>query len=257
MITVVFLLFLVTTTTTTTIGGNVRKIKHSKKTNANDGGISAALLLSHNQAAPSVYDPSKDFCFKDNDNPGKLCWNSKDESPVGNWGGFPVAVASCGLKCTEYDPSQDYCFTDIDQAGQYCWYPGDRLPVGNWKGVTTAERGDSNDCGAKCTDVAPDPSGRMPCVPAGGSFSGISETAGNWSGRGRKDPFQTCYEYSHNTQRCWSKSYYSGGTNDVSPYPAPWYECVPNGGDDWHALKGKLPLNFCDIPCLEVHQQYP
>ena len=134
MITVVFLLFLVTTTTTTTIGGNVRKIKHSKKTNANDGGISAALLLSHNQAAPSVYDPSKDFCFKDNDNPGKLCWNSKDESPVGNWGGFPVAVASCGLKCTEYDPSQDYCFTDIDQAGQYCWYPGDRLPVGNWKG---------------------------------------------------------------------------------------------------------------------------
>ena len=33
--TVVFFLFLVMTTTTTTIGGNVRKIKHSKKTNAN------------------------------------------------------------------------------------------------------------------------------------------------------------------------------------------------------------------------------
>ena len=51
--TMCFLLGTLAVVYSTTIGGNVRKIKHSKKTNAHvNGGTSAALLLGHNQAAP-------------------------------------------------------------------------------------------------------------------------------------------------------------------------------------------------------------
>ena len=63
------------------------------------------------------YDRSKDFCFKDNANVGKLCWCPTHSFPVGNWGGWNAAYDNCGPQCTRgciYDPSYDVCFTDTD-----------------------------------------------------------------------------------------------------------------------------------------------
>jgi hypothetical protein len=33
----------------------------------------------------AVYDPHEDFCFSDEDNPGKYCWCPKYKIPYGNW----------------------------------------------------------------------------------------------------------------------------------------------------------------------------
>jgi len=50
---------------------------------------------------PEGYNPSKDYCFKDNDNAGKYCWYPTDNLPVGNWDGFTGAgYDNCGPKCT-------------------------------------------------------------------------------------------------------------------------------------------------------------
>ena len=128
------------------------------------------------------------------------------------------------------------------------------MPDGNWNGEGGHGYGD---CGSKCTDVADDPSGEMPCIPAGGSFSGMSETSRRLFS-GKDHPFQTCYSYLDTAKRCWSKSYYSSGVGDQAPnLPDGWYECVPKGGDDWHDLEGKLPFNYYETPCQEVHHQYP
>jgi len=109
-----------------------------------------------------LYDPSQDFCFKDNDNDDKLCWCPTDNFPVGNWDGVGGhGYNGCGPKCTSgciYDPSHDYCFADEDNVDKYCWYiyhqdaQGHQIvPYGNWKG----EGGHGyNDCGDKCTNVA-------------------------------------------------------------------------------------------------------
>ena len=73
------------------------------------GGLSAALFLGHNQAAPVVYDPSQDFCFADNDNADKYCWYPTDNFPVGNWAGVTCAgghgCAQCGPQCTSVYPA--------------------------------------------------------------------------------------------------------------------------------------------------------
>ena len=97
-----------------------------------------------------VYDPTQDFCFTDNENPGKYCWYP-DNFPVGNWKGVNGrGVNDCGSKCTKvymFDPNRDFCFTDNDNDGKYCWFPTLRLPSGNWKEVTGAAY---NTCGPKC-----------------------------------------------------------------------------------------------------------
>ena len=57
---------------------------------------------------PPVYDPSYDFCFKDNDNAGKYCWYPNDRLPDGNWKGEGGhAYNDCGDLCTDVadDPS--------------------------------------------------------------------------------------------------------------------------------------------------------
>ena len=82
------------------------------------GGISADLLRSHNQAA-SMYEPSQDYCFRDNDNPDKFCWYPHDYFPCGNWNGFTCAgghgCAQCGPKCTEvYYIEDGVLYSDCD-----------------------------------------------------------------------------------------------------------------------------------------------
>ena len=71
----------------------------SSSNTASSGVLSVALLLGQNQAA-SVYDPSHDWCFKDNDNDGKYCWFPTHNYPCGNWGGWDAAYDNCGPKCT-------------------------------------------------------------------------------------------------------------------------------------------------------------
>ena len=64
----------------------------SSSSNTNrTAGVSADLLRSHNQAA-SMYEPSQDYCFRDNDNPDKFCWYPHDYFPCGKWYGFTCTV---------------------------------------------------------------------------------------------------------------------------------------------------------------------
>ena len=51
---------------------------------------------------PNQYDPNTDFCFKDNDNPGKYCWYTHSYFPYGNWDGWDAAYGQCGDKCTKF-----------------------------------------------------------------------------------------------------------------------------------------------------------
>ena len=51
-----------------------------------------------------TYDPSRDYCFADNDNPGKYCWSyyHYEYCPCGNWKVFTAAsFDNCGQECTE------------------------------------------------------------------------------------------------------------------------------------------------------------
>ena len=71
-------------------------------------GTSTALLHGQNQAA-RVFDPSQNYCYKDNDHADKYCWFPLDNLPSGNWkadGGR--GYNDCGPECTPsslYDPS--------------------------------------------------------------------------------------------------------------------------------------------------------
>merc|ERR1712028_173060 len=47
---------------------------------SNTVNLGAALL-------DDVYDPSSDFCFKNNEERHENCWYPKDDFPVGNWDG--------------------------------------------------------------------------------------------------------------------------------------------------------------------------
>ena len=74
----------------------------SSSSTANSGGLSEALLLRQNQAAP-VYDP-RAFCFKDNDNDDKYCWCLTDNFPVDeNWIYIGRGYNSCGPACPSPD----------------------------------------------------------------------------------------------------------------------------------------------------------
>ena len=56
----------------------------------------------HDDLAVSVYDPSKDFCFSNNDTAGKYCWYPTDFFPYGNWKGEgDRGYNECGDKCTK------------------------------------------------------------------------------------------------------------------------------------------------------------
>ena len=48
-----------------------------------------------------LYDPNQNFCYKDNDNPGKYCWYPCDKIPYGNWvGEGGHGYNDCGPTCT-------------------------------------------------------------------------------------------------------------------------------------------------------------
>ena len=60
----------------------------------------------------SKYDPSRDFCYKDNDNVDKFCWYPNDCLPHGNWKGEGGrGYNDCGPKCTDvnYDNDDHQC----------------------------------------------------------------------------------------------------------------------------------------------------
>ena len=67
----------------------------SSSNTASSDGIAADLLRG--------YDPSQDFCFKDEDNDGKYCWYPTDGlGPCGNWKGEGGhGYNDCGRKCTK------------------------------------------------------------------------------------------------------------------------------------------------------------
>ena len=68
----------------------------NRSSTASSDDISSAALL-------RGYDPSQDFCFKDNDNDGKYCWYPTDGlGPCGNWKGEGGHGSNdCGQKCTK------------------------------------------------------------------------------------------------------------------------------------------------------------
>ena len=51
------------------------------------------------------YDPRRDYCFTDEDNPGKYCWITGKYLPSGHWKGVTGAgYDDCGPECTDtYD----------------------------------------------------------------------------------------------------------------------------------------------------------
>ena len=76
----------------------------SRNTHRTDG-TAETLLLGQKQAW-QTYDPRKDYCFADNDNPGKYCWFCFDNLPDGNWKGEGGHIYNdCGDMCTEFKPT--------------------------------------------------------------------------------------------------------------------------------------------------------
>ena len=50
-----------------------------------------------------VYDPSRDYCYKDKDNARKYCWCPTDSLPSGNYEGKSGrAYNDCGEKCNKF-----------------------------------------------------------------------------------------------------------------------------------------------------------
>ena len=82
---------------------------------ANSAGISAALLLSQNQAAP-LYDSNTDYCFKSK-TADQYCWYNTDSFPDGLWKGVGGHVDNnCGPKCTSVN-EDDGIDDDVGDAG--------------------------------------------------------------------------------------------------------------------------------------------
>ena len=58
------------------------------------------------------YDPSRDYCFNDNDNPDKYCWYppSVGEKPSGNWKRVGPDNCVLALECTEVHDDDSVSF---------------------------------------------------------------------------------------------------------------------------------------------------
>ena len=80
----------------------------SSSNTASSDGIAADLLRG--------YDPSQDFCFKDEDNDGKYCWYPTDSLPEGQfWKGVDTqGNNNCGPKCTSVNDDDDGAVKDDD-----------------------------------------------------------------------------------------------------------------------------------------------
>ena len=80
----------------------------SSSSTASSVGISAALLLDHNQAAP-LYDSNTDYCFKSKAAADEYCWYPTDSFPEGPfWKGVDTqGNNNCGPKCTSVENDND------------------------------------------------------------------------------------------------------------------------------------------------------
>ena len=93
--------------------------------------------------------------------------------------------------------------------------------------------------------------GKDPCVPAGGTFSGVSETSSDQ----QSYAFETCWQFGKHSTYCWTKSYrfIDDGQSNVGFSP-----CAPKG-DAWHAIDAdyvntpgvdpKANPKRCGTPC--------
>ena len=64
----------------------------------------------NDDATVERYDPSQDFCFKDNKNVNKYCWYPKDYMPCGDWKGEGGhGYDNCGPKCKHMGLSEYSC----------------------------------------------------------------------------------------------------------------------------------------------------
>lgn len=117
-------------------------------------------------------------------------------------------------------------------------------------------------CGTPCQDVhqrgnkptpAPTPAPPdAPCLPASGTFSGISYTG--W--QRQSYPFETCFQLGDASTYCWTKSYFC--TQKHWNSSRNYCFCAPDG-DKWQPISAEYvnPVthpNSCGSPCLEIHQ---
>ena len=101
------------------------------------------------------------------------------------------------------------------------------------------------------------------CVaaPMDATFGGIS-TTNVFVIVGKRDPFETCYQYGEEAKYCWTKSYYSSkGTGG-------WFQCYPDPSQDkcadcqeWERIhqddmKYVNPVTHpysCGLPCQDMY----
>ena len=74
---------------------------------------------------PQVYDPSRDYCYKDKDNANKYCWYPihRFPCPKGQWEGSNAARGQCGDKCSEV-----ICYFPNSQTPPYTCIVADQGP---------------------------------------------------------------------------------------------------------------------------------
>ena len=98
---------------------------------------------------PRGYDPTKDYCFQDNDTDHTYCWFPIDRFPDGNWEGVAAGRGynDCGPRCKwVFDSQTDFCFRNKDN-NRYCWEPFDSISIAPWTRVTGVA---DNTCGKMC-----------------------------------------------------------------------------------------------------------
>ena len=102
--------------------------------------------------------------------------------------------------------------------------------------------------------------GANPCLPASGTFGGVS-TEG--SDDGEDGNFETCYQFDNLENYCWTKSYRSLDHSFFGDYSL-FFACVPNGGGQaWDYIDAdfvntpgvdpKTNPKRCGTPCQGQH----
>ena len=90
-----------------------------------------------------------------------------------------------------------------------------------------------------------------PCLPAGGTFNGISKDAFFRT----HQPYNTCFQFNDDVTYCWTKSYYQP---DIDGSQWTYATCAPDG-DAWHYISAEYvkPVtqpNSCGKPCQNQHR---
>ena len=102
-----------------------------------------------------------------------------------------------------------------------------------------------------------------PCLPAGGTFGGVSTTpsdsfSDNWFSSGQSTAFETCYQLGSEETYCWSKSYHHDYENNLDNENDDFRQCIPNGSA-WQTVDPKYvnPVTTpysCGTPCQGMYQ---